>query len=529
MKKSYLVLATLFIIPLTSNSLNINDDIFDSFDSDAIDALLDSIDPASVASLQAPGCTADMVMTALNNFNIPKVLQQDFYCLTYPPVTRSVLDLPSLRIYQDPCRDWSAFILPFYNQTSKMALAGNSPFINNYLNFNADFLADLDIQTLLAGLNIEDIFPLIGIARLQERRVGGLLAAYKTHNKWSFGIRLPLYYLERNFFLNDAEREAIKNAPFFKFLSGGAASDDEEVTNLLIRHLAADKVGFGDTRISALYMIAGPQQELWVGGELTIPTAVAFRKGVFLSTFCKSKPPPPFSFFDLFQLTPLCGATPAEQTEGIAIVQDIGLEALDKLTANVADRPLGNNGHFSLSPTLEHHYHFTDCFQLITFASIEYLFAADEQRFFIICKNPAEFNRDFSDPNEASNNLAFLNQQAINTFFPTDVVCTRVTPGVIIKFSTGITYESYQAYGMLGYDFWWQAAEHLKINIARPLFNINKGTRPAAHQNKIFGYVGRKMYIYDYDIRLGFRSDLTLESRNIGKDFTVALDLNIDF
>ena len=527
MKKIYFLLATLLTIPAANQEFDINN--IEELD---FDTILDNIDATSITMVHrsGTGCTPENIVPALAMFNIPTILQRNFYCRTQPPVTRSILDLPSMRLYQDPCRNWSVFILPFYNQTSKMFLTQNSPYIDSYLNLSADFIEDLNLQTIGFSLNLDDFFPLLGPIRLQERRLGGLFAAYKTYHSWSFGIRMPLYYLERNFFLNEQERAAIKNAPIFQVISGGAASDEEEVEALLTKHLASDKVGFGDTRISALYMLEGPCQELWVGAELTIPTAVAFRKGIYLSTFCKSKPAPPFDFLHLIQLTtPLCGPTLAQNIEGVAIITELGLEALDKLTANLTDRPLGNNGHFSISPTLEHHYHWSDHLQFITYAGLEYLFAADEDRFFIVAKNPAAFNRDYNDTNQANSNLAFLNQQAINTFFPTNVPCTTVTPGIIVKVSTGFCYEGYNCYSMVGYDFWWQAREKLKLNQTVPPLVLWKGIKPSAHQNKIFGYIGGKLHIWDYDVRLGLRGDFTVESRGIGKDFTIALDINVDF
>jgi hypothetical protein len=527
MKKSYLLLSTLLVMQSIhyTNCDNKAEDI--ALDFDAIDAILENSSPVAIT---ATGCSPQEIVSFLNNLNIPQVLKQNFYCRTQPPVTRSPLDLPSLRTYQDPCRDLSIYMLPFYNQTSRMFLTKNSPFINCYLAFNADFLADLDIQTITQDMNLglDDIFTLLGKIRLQERRVGVLFALYKNYRNWSLSIRTPFYYLERNFFLNEQERAEIKNAPFFKEESGTAASDDEEVQSLLMKHAGADKVGLGDTRFSAFYMFEGPCQELWLGGELTVPTAFAFKKGILLGSFCKTQRPPPFDFFDLLQLSPLCSSIPAENEELQNLIIDISLDALNHLAANVADRPLGNNGHFTLGPVFEHHYHFTDCLQLITFGGIEYLFPTEETRFFNVIKNPADFNRDFTDPEQATANLEFLNQQAIYTFFPT-AICTRVSPGVIAKFSTGLLYETYHYYGMFGYDFWWQGQEHLRIYPVIPALDINKGVKPAAHQSKLFGYAGGKMYIYDYDIRLGVRGDGTIAHNGIGSDFTVGLDINVDF
>jgi hypothetical protein len=526
MKKNYFVLATLLLC-YVPNLLSESSSDFDlDFD---LNALLNTVDPSFAITFQDPGCDPLTVIEKLTLLNIPQTLQNNFYELTQPPVTRSVLDLPSLRIYQDRRRCWSFFVLPFYNQTTKMFFSKCSDRIGSYLSLTADFLANLDTQTLIPNFNLDEVFPLFGLVTLQERRLGGMFSAYTNHKAWAFGIRMPLYYLERNFFLNDQEVQAIKNALFFKESTGTAASDEEEVMTFARRHLISDKVGFGDTRLTGLYRIDGLEQDVWLGAELTIPTAVAFHKGIYGSAFCKSQPPPPFDFLALLQETTLCGATPAQEEEALATALDFATEALDKLTANVADRPLGNNGHFSIAPLLEHQYYFNDCLKLITHASFEYLFPADEHRFFIIQKNPADFVRNYNDNNQAQANLTFLSQQAINTFFPADRLCTRVSPGIIVKLSTGFYYETYHYYSMLGYDFWWQGQERLKIIQPLPPLALNKGVKPAASQSKVFGYLGGKMHLWHYVVRLGLRSDVTITNHAIGKDFTVALDIDVDF
>jgi hypothetical protein len=161
-----------------------------------------------------------------------------------------------------------------------------------------------------------------------------------------------------------------------------------------------------------------------------------------------------------------------------------------------------------------------------TRAALEYLLPAAEKRFYLQRKNPADFARFNTDnPQNCNEDLAFLQQQLINTLFPS--VCnTIVFPGFIFKFSGALEGQMTPAWKlMMGYDLWWQQKEKLGSitcsMLCKDQLETTIAIRPTAFQNKIFGGVSYAKKGKRYDWCLSLLGDRTFISSGIGKDFSI--------
>ena len=221
---------------------------------------------------------------------LQNILQSNFYLHTNPPVVRSLHELPTLRprLY---CPDFWAFSAdPFFNQTHEMFFTKCSPHIESYLNLSEDFLATIDTDEFTA-VTIPKVLSIFGNIALEERRIGIMLSSWKEYCNVIFSAALPAYYLEHNFFLSQKNQESIENQFLFSG-NTGIVLPGLNFDTFVNQHLVSDKAGIGDLRLQALYDLSRERRELYVGGQITFPTAHAFINGIIGNKFCKTKQPP---------------------------------------------------------------------------------------------------------------------------------------------------------------------------------------------------------------------------------------------
>jgi len=277
-------------------------------------------------------------------------------------------------------------------------------------------------------------------------------------------------------------------------------------------------------RLNADYIyIDTPKTFLFFGGEMTLPTAYAVKKGLYGNHFSKNAGTPELNLCKLCNLI---------QNNEIIQVQEILtnflVESLDRLSRILLETSLGNNGHVGIGPVVEYRNLVTPKLEFRTRANLEYLMPACERRFFIFKKNQADFDRLNPDGPDTYEQLKFLEQQIVETFFPQGYN-TIVLPGFIFKLTTALNgaLAKNKIHIQLGQDLWWQQAEQFgRISAPekdRERLRTDIAKRPAAFQSKIFGSVtyfrrGRK---YDWCVKL-YGDDTILRS-GIGKDFNIGL------
>lgn len=538
-RKSIIIVFLLFA-GLCNNHTYAQDD-FSDFDEDAF--LSEQEADQSRACPTPPAPIAALAV----QLGLDQLLQENFYLGTYPLNARSLLTLPIFLPLRDPaaCYGWTVGSHLFWNQTSSMFFTRKSSALCSYLGINEPGLLDkLSAITIIESLGVkpEKILPLFKNMTINERRLGFMLHAQRQYERLGVRITTPVYYFERNFFLTEQEKTAIEDAL-------GQTTDAEQM-EFARKHLICDKIGLGDTRVVVDYKICPDALINSAAGLFfTVPTAVPFASGLLGSSFNKDCKPPVLNFVQLFDLV-VC-----EGEQGIEKAQKIGenfvLGALDTFSAVVLNRPLGNYGHFGIggqytSQTPLHLFVKRAWAEQVVFKSrisLEYFLPAMEKRFFIQCNKAADFaamglNRPKeqilaqinSDPAYAQQVLAFLEKELTEKFYPFPFQA-KVWPGVAFQWTSKACYEANKWGIYLGTDTWARTGEkitHVK-NQNVPNLTVSKAQQHFNYQSKMFGGLYYKMARKNKDITLSLNADDTVISSGIGQDFTVSLNLEINF
>jgi len=519
-------------VPLITYSDEFNDFSTDGMDIFADDPELDGSMPIDMTIKRS---TPAEIINFLQELHIVDLLQHNIYLRTNPLNTRSLLDY-SIYFDQKVSYDcpWLVGAHGFYNQTSRAYFTSNSDCISSYLNVtDPALLADIQAATSAAqglgfcppDLDPLAVIPLFNNFTVQDRRIGAMIHAARFWDKATLRMWLPLYYLERNFYLTDLERESIETAL-------GALTADEQA-RFQRDHLVSDKFGFGDTRLEAGFLVRDHETtRIELGFYATIPTAVALYSNIMGNTFHECQARPIFDFANLFNLA----CTDLAQT--LVIATDFMLGALDMLAANLLDEKLGNGGHFGLGLYSQGQTRLHQCPENIYLWSkikLEYLLPAHENRFFINQVDTSCFDsRNFSntDPAISADNLNFVDQQIVDRLYPY-VLRTLVYPGIVFQWTGKACYEAKSWGSSLGLDAWCQGPESfgdVKCCLI-PCQNLNYDTAklPFAAQGKILGEVFFKAHRPTHQWIVSFNGDYTFVSSGIGKDFSISANVEVNF
>lgn len=531
------------IIALGAGIVQAQSDIQDSDDitkffNDLNSGNADEVDRA-FAACPPPTCAPFTVLDDItgNLIRVQDFLAFNFYCSSFLPVTRNVVDLPGLQPLTDRTDRLTFAVQPFYNMTSKVALSGRSlsqsTSISDYFGFrNADLIDALDTNVKQKfNIDAPRIVRLFQDATVQERKFGGMLSmAYRNDHHAFMGL-LPLYYIERNFFLNNDQINAISNDEALKLFGGGGG--DRGTRDLIQELIVRDQVGIGDTRVKiGSYFADRLDRSCVIGAELTFPTALAFKKGLFGSNPDNTQAPFPFSFYNLY-----CDGTSdneACKAAALTTLSTTGKNILIRMASTVNGVPLGQ-GAFGVGPYVEFQQYFLPRGRFDMNGSIEFLLPYSTNRFLLITRDLNEIkNRDYtadtSTPASLAN-LAYLDAAFEQMFYPR-WACLNMGPGVICKANVALCAEDRNLQGQIGYDFWFKTGDHIRgfhDGKTTVPFRMSAAAAPHAWQNKFFGRITAQKHGFDYDLRFGIRGDVTFLSKGIGHDWTLGVDVVFDY
>lgn len=489
------------------------------------------------------------VINFLEDIGVINLLKEPLFLRTNLLNTRSLLDLPfhiNALTYL-PCVDKhkknSGFkkcgFSIYYNQTTRSTFVRHSTDICSYLAITQNsFLTKLAnvIQQLDALIPNLDINPLL-IADLfkkftvQERRFGALFsAAYTVENPQPIvlGINVPLAYHERNHFITEHEVERIENE------LGSPEGEPGEQHAFEDAHFISDRLGIGDTRLTIDTVLHKSPYLQAVGGLFcTVPTAITFATGVIRGRAFHPVQPRP-----LFDLSLLLDDDARENGTLHTQLEKFLLAALDNINSILLNTRLGNGGHFGLGAALYLksplylivNRPWAQNFKLKSRYSFEYLFPADETRYFIMCSDLHDFdNRDFNDETQTANNFDFLTQTLTNRLFPFSFP-TRVSPSPIMRSTSQLEYSNGRFTWVFGSDTWIQPQERLRLSpvcsstVTHPL-NEHIAKKPFAYQGRLFTSLAYN-YIGQNSIWTGnLFIDQAISGKGIGYDFTIAVGI----
>ena len=520
-----------FDFDFDSVSFDEEDDIFmnEYLDTTGIDHISRAINPAEI-------------MVILNLLEIPLILQEPLFLHTNILNKRSLLDQPIF----EPDRaefpgKWVVGLNAFARKTTRSNFTRGSDRLDSWLALTQDSLIRklehaIDRANVLSPefeLDIAEIFALFENMTVEERQVGCMVHGMKRWRNVTLRIMAPLYYQESNFSLTKKEQDEVARVL--------GALEPEEEKRFRKAHFISDRIGFGDTRLEVDGVaINRPSYKLRVGGLATIPTAFTWGAGFLGSSFAKP------STLPIFELDPLFNAlenpcTESEQ-EAWRIIREFVLDAFDRIAADLLDFPLGNRGHLGLGVYTRSKVPvgaffdtwFAQRLKIASRMSIELFTPAREKRFYINRINEQAFaSRNFeNNPDEAASNVQFLKEQAIARLF-LRAFDTRIVPGVIFRWNSGLYYKG-DIFGFnLGLDYWLQNKARISSISVLPKtleqLDIPKAKQPVAQQSKIFGAFLFKIKSDRCTYFFSVNADASLSTKGLGQDYSVALNFESSF
>jgi hypothetical protein len=480
------------------------------------------------------------ILGILFDFKVPELLQENFYLKSNNIISRSLLDYPEFLPFRHDKDKTAVYVDLFYNQTDRGFFTRSSSNICSYLAVTSAELRKKLITTLdklSLPLTFSSVLDLFATFTVVERRFGLMIGGKGVLDKWHINAMAPLYYLERNHFVNQKTQDDIR------LLLSTVPDTQENESEFQDRFLVSDKFGIGDTRIYADYPLAkGKYIHMRLGFLTTLPTAFAFEKGLKGTHFTRAIVRPDFDLVAFFTLR-----DEQKDNEANALAISYALQALNNLDAILLDTPLGNNGHVGLGVYLKNWMPISKYIKqswshrLIwrSFMSLEYLIPATEQRSYVLPAIIKDFTaRDFDPRNYPddqaliNSNFDFLVQQITDRLFPV-TYNTRVAPGFIFRSSSQLCYEGDYSGFTIGTDTYVRTKESLK-DIERCLYkdqliDICNARAPFAYQSKAVASVFFKIHQPDTLWTLSFIGDYTFMNRGIGSDYLLGFNVDVIF
>lgn len=498
---------------------------------------------------RANDITPGDIVPLINDVGGVALLKQPLYLATNPLNTRDI-SRSALFVLHNPYRCEYPSSLGgtlFYNQTNELYYTKDKTCIGAYLGIaEPDFIDAVNdiikkyaggttIDGSLANLRIEDIFPLLANAKIQERKVGFMFNAEHSWKRMRLHAHMPFYWFERNYFFNKQEQQALE-ARF------GATSQSEQ-DSFAEQHLISDKLGFGDARFQiGIQVHSTPCSDITAGGIITLPTALTVKKGLLGIVHKPVEVRPEFNlekYFELFQ---------GDDKNPKAIVDNLtalGLGAIDQLSANILETPLGNKGHIGLGGFVQTEMAldrfikrpWATCIVMRSNIGLEYMLPGNETRFFVQTDeaiNEAFAGRDFSsdDVAIATDNLKFLQTELINRLYPF-TFDTTVNPGLFIRWTSSMNYDK-PCWGIrIGSDFWYRTKESFgSIKAPQellPTLDIEKAIRPRAYQSKLHLTTYWKVQRSTHDVIFSLMADGSYFGAGVGNDVTFGFKVESNF
>jgi len=488
--------------------------------------------------------SADLTIL-IDGLNILEILQEDLYRKTYPLNDRNILDAPFIRPYRwhiDWCSKLGVSL--FYNQTGRMFFTKNCDNLSSYLSIcNSNLLRKLSAITSqefireATGDNFNMcplcIFPLFKNMTVQERKSGFMLWGSQAWNCWTFRAYVPLYYIERNFFMTDQERKRTE------------AILGESDPQFQDQHLISDKFGFGDTRlICAYHAYRSECMDVNAGIQFTIPTAFAFKKGLKGSSFSQWKKLRRCKF-NLEELWCLAQEDTAAATE---YASDFFLGALDTLSANLLDVPLGNDQHPGIGVFTQTrsrwstfiHRPWADNVQYMGTLSLEYLLPRYETRFFSIKADNSQLQTNLYDNERALDDdeyvdywVNLIEDTFTNKLYPV-ALKTRIQPGIIFHWTSNFFIEHKNWRYQLGTDWYIQGSDSIEAinvpqNIGAGNIDIRKAKQSFIYQSKVCGGLFYSIVRPTHEWNISLFADYTYWTKGMGNDFTLVFNWEVNF
>lgn len=443
--------------------------------------------------------TTDCLRIINNNLNdllriFLKDIEEPLWNDTKPPKGRDVLHLIPYKMTSIEYGGLSMNL--FFNMTNHMNVTARTS-----LNLNTeDTLKNIDaiIKAFLdnngSSSDMSGLASLFRNITIQERKIGGLIQAGFLYGPFNIQMHTSIQISERNFWLSKKDQARIASL----FEEEGQQFDQKE--------LYKTKFGIGDTRIKlGLNTINLSSFAFDIGFEGIIPTGGRHKLETDID-------------YDYL---------PDTEEE----LQSWAVENTQIIRDNLITPRLGNNGHFGLGFFMESKIAlFHNAFNLWNRISFDTILEGNEWRLMLFQKTIDNENLHDDDNQKFTENLAKFIRENIFPY-PFKV---RIKPGNIINFVSAINFNINKRWQCgLGYDLYLQNEEIIeKIfdkYISFHALRVEEARSKKVIQHKVFTDTTYRIKHPTWDMLLGIGGDLTFDSRNIGKDWTLYFKIGASF
>ncbi len=537
LKKLYSIL---FISILALSLPTIYADDFD-FDSDELEDLIDEI-PDDVFEKKAKridvkALSQDDIQNCIDilveDANIIPVLKVPLYLKTYPLHQRNVLDLPFFNLFLTCPSDESVFrVDAFYNHTNRSYFTAGSSNIRDYIALEDEnlirALEDAEDNIPDFDLSIPRILSLFSCMTIEERRVGLMFQWIKNVDCFQIIAKFPFLWNEHNFFLTDEEICVIQNQNIPGLGTSATGKPQGNTQKQLERLLTRDVLQIGDFRIDLAYALSNtPTRQSFLGIELTFPTHFNFKNGLLGRNHKRQCVDPNLDLCEVIQLG--LNGGPEDQQLATDEISAFFIGALEQLSSNVLDpNPYNDGRHITIGLYSNSCIKLCDWLTVRSKSSLSFVTSAKENRFYIPERNSKQFNRDYENPDDAKENLAFINKQFNEKFYP-QMIPTKVRPGIILQLTNHAHFTWWNWGVAVGGDLWWQSQEDIFCNDCLRGLDLQKGIQPEAFQTKLTALVTYEKEKHNRLWHVYGGLEGTTMSSGIGKDFTLTLGFEVAY
>ncbi len=426
----------------------------------------------------------DVTLSTLTSLNIQNVLKTELYQRTHAPIRRNPIDLPILQILSLSYDDQKTLMVtPFISTIWKQNYTDTSSSIDSYINLKLQDVMEVLDANEFTTISMPEVLELFTPLKMQEHTAGFMFQGIATSDRMAYTFSTPIYYTLDNFYLTADEQTRISNYPLFSQFNG-------DIIDFARHHLTSDRLGLGDTLLTAEYLLRETYSSSQsIGATLTVPTAFAFKKGLFGHHFnLNAKPHALDLYSDL--IDPYLEDVANGSNANTATIQEnaelFGLSALDRLSTMLLERNMGNNYHWALGTIYRSTIHFNDYISLISKMNFEVKTPSVCKRFFLVEATEADFNQfDWEDNAiQVNEKIDFLNMQFKNVTFPIMYYAT-VFPGVLFHSTSCL--KRHMAPGRwepsIGFDSWFHSAEHF-LNIKAPDYQLARINKDKARRTR---------------------------------------------
>ena len=503
-----------------------DDDDF-SIDTDLNNLSLDNVDSSTIT--RDASSNADTIAFLFGLIANPAaILNSPIYQQTSPIRTRPILEYPFALTYGFDLQDNNSISLMLYlNSSSTKNYTKDGTALSSYFLLGSpEKIAELQVAGEQTAAALGKSLALFDPATVQENRIGGILESHILHNNVILTMQLPILYSERNLQLKPWEKAAISVSPLGQTLT--AEGVNESSTSFEYQHFVMDQFGIGDFKFKAMYEVhTSDTFTADFGGFIILPTATALKQGI-IGTWHEQNNER--AYLDLTSID--VSNITAQNQEDIA---NFFLAAVDKLSSNILNAPLGNNGHVVIAPSFNCDWFFASKWQLSSDASLQIPLPTLEKRFFQKTQSQAAFQAAYNAAADAGSIpfVDFINQELQDLFFPY-VFSTMVFPGVVFNSTNQLVYHHNACLDFYaGSNFWYQQAETLiipnPVTQQTSTYDYAGATAASAAQEKLFGKINYNFETTNYSWSFGAYGDITVWNSGIGNDFTLGLCLDGKF